>query len=152
MENKYYTPDLSELHIGYETNFISGKGLDKTDNIKRVTITTDNIKTIERDISLVNTKYLDSSDIISLGFEQLDTIDVLFGKNSYLYKVPKNPEILHEMDGYTTRLLLKHEQGKIRIEKQMFGGMSGLEENYEQVYYGPCKSKNELKTILSWIK
>lgn len=70
-ENKYYIPDISELYVGYETNFISGKGLDKIDNIKNIVITLDNIKTIERDLSLVRTKYLDSDDIISLGFKEM---------------------------------------------------------------------------------
>ncbi len=34
----------------------------------------------------------------------------------------------------------------------MCGGFSGSNELYEQVYYGACKSKNELKKILEWIK
>ena len=149
MENKYYQPDISELYVGYETNFISGKGLDTLNNIKNIVITVYNIKTIERDISLVRTKYLDSDDIISLGFEKLDAVCPYFGKNKYLYKIP-NKEGL--MDGFKIQYVLEHQQSKIRIERQKFGGFIGLHESYEQVYYGKCKSVNELKKILEWIK
>ena len=168
MENKYYTPNIEEITLDYIGEaLLPSTDIWKCDTWTKFTINKENfssyspwqgdgshIDDVLNKVTLneIRTKYLDSDDIISLGFEQLDTVDIFFGKNSYLYTVPKNTKIIYEMDGYDVRLYLKHEQGKIRIEKQMFGGFSGSNELYEQVYYGACKSKNELKKILEWIK
>lgn len=167
MENKYYTPDISELYVGYETYWIKDhiKELNE-DNLVPVIFTSKKLSStlfppiqwehedtddFKPNLMSIRTKYLDSDDIISLGFDQLDVVDDFFGRNNYLYKVPKDLNIMI-MDGFKVSFLLKHEQGKIRIEKRMFGGFTGTQKYNEQVYYGACKSKNELKKILEWIK
>ena len=158
-ENKYYTPNISELYVGYECesnwDFYRNEDGSKSSQVggwKGVIFKGINQAVIHYlSLGMYRTKYLDSDDIISLGFEPLHKTDVFFGRNSYFLEVPKDINIMF-MDDYTVTFELKHEQGKIRIEKQMFGGFSGNEKLSEQVYYGPCKSKNELKKILEWIK
>ena len=148
-KEKYYQPDISELYIGYECEInpqpITNPNLWQSAVLKNV----EYLKRVTERPESIRAKYLDSDDIISLGFEQLNQIDPHFGKISYLYNVPKDSDW---MDGFKVSFLLKHEQGKIRIEKQMFGGFTGTQKYNEQVYYGPCKSRNELKKILEWIK
>jgi len=68
-KNKYYTPDISELCVGYQCEC-----LDTRNDWMQFSIMLPN------DISLddtYRTKYLDSDDIISLGFERLNITTIL---------------------------------------------------------------------------
>lgn len=67
MENKYYTPEIEEFHVGFEFEFYDEDDKDWT------------ITTIKNQIDLCNwtgleinirVKYLDQEDIESLGFEE----------------------------------------------------------------------------------
>jgi hypothetical protein len=133
--NKYYTPDISELYVGYECFWIKDLIKDITkDNLIPITFTskklsstlfppiqwehedTDNFKP---NLMSYRTKFLDSDDIISLGF----TVNALSEyKKGDIYIVI-----------YTDNKILIQDDNKTK-------------------YYGRCKSKNELKTILSWIR
>jgi hypothetical protein len=84
--------------------------------------TIDNSEFLKRIIEYpesAKTKYLDSDDIVSLGFEE-----------TTLSKYKKG-------DLY----IVLYSDNKILIRNEG-----------ETVYYGACKSKNELKKILEWIK
>lgn len=136
MENdKYYTPDISELYVGYELEgkVFNNSELDSTEDIWiKVTINSPDFSSI-CDLSIDGTyflnkdthrvKYLDSFDIISLGFEYIECFDSYQKNNmSIWFKKFKN-------------------QDCVVIS---FGEFSTL--------YFERKSINELKTILKWIK
>lgn len=134
MENKYYTPDIKDLYIGYNTEIYTQSdklikqsvwkpiiiGLDNNTNINYINkyIKSNNIKT----------KYLDVEDIESLGWRKMKqyTQGIWFEKSKYkLYY--ESPEKI-----------------------QICVGTMPLWLNY--LYMGSCKSINELKTILNLLR
>ena len=68
MENKYYTPEVTEIHIGFEFEFETG-----IEGWKQFTITGHKIEAIIDNMSKFKSqfrvKYLDKDDIESLGWE-----------------------------------------------------------------------------------
>lgn len=134
MENKYYQPDISELYVGYECFWI--KDLIKNiteDNLIPVTFTSKKLSStlfppiqwehedtddFIPNLMSIRTKYLDSDDIISLGFT-VNTLSEYKKEDIYIVL-------------YTDDKVLIQNEG-------------------ETVYYGICKSKNELKLVMKWI-
>lgn len=127
MENRYYTPDISELYVGYECEWIDTRHDWVNLEFKLPT-----------DISLddtYRTKYLDSDDIISLGFKKIRE-----EKDCIVY--------FKDEKDFPYGLFLGHiiDNNIIHIDND--------EAYSDNVTYfrGLCKSKNELKKILEWIK
>jgi|688.fasta_scaffold2109217_1 hypothetical protein len=119
VKNKYYQPDISELYVGYECE--CNPQPKSNPNLWRL-FTIDNSEFLKRIIEYpesAKTKYLDSDDIVSLGFEETTLSEY---KKGDLY-------------------IVLYSDNKILIQNEG-----------ETVYYGACKSKNELKKILEWIK
>ncbi len=126
-QEKYYTPDISELYVGYECEWLDTRNDWTNLEFK-----------LPNDISLddtYRTKYLDSDDIISLGFQEKRKII-----NSSVY--------FKEEVGFPYGLFLVHHPNSTTITIDNDGDF----DNYECYFKGDCKSINELKKILSWIK
>ena len=119
MENKYYTPEISELYVGYECE----------------------TKLVDRDTIWWRseiTKYLDSNDIISLGFEEV-RIKLL---QSYTNTSEKELVGVFIKDNLEINYNFNTNKAYIKDDR-----------NYGAIYfYGLCKSKNELKTLLKLIQ
>ena len=127
-ENKYYTPDISELHIGYECEWLDTRN----DWVGLVIKLTNDISTEDT----YRTKYLDSDDIISLGFEEKrKTIDSIIYHKKDFFNFPYG-------------LWLKHKPNSNCI---VLDNDECYSDN-DTYFQGLCKSKNELKKILEWIK
>jgi hypothetical protein len=147
MENKYYTPDISELYVDYECFWIKDLIKDfSADNLIPVTFTSKKLSStlftpspfnpksemdFKPNLMSIRSKYLDSEDIISLGFkEKRKIIDSTNYFNEelklFLFHNPNNNTIILDNDGDY--------------------------DAYDCYFQGLCKSKNELKKILEWIK
>lgn len=135
MNDKYYIPEIEELHVGYECEIYSNKWNsyiipDKmyflADNTENNTGGFNNfifpilIKNAE-----IRTKYLDKEDIESLGwnFDAYKEDDYKYYLNSYILYFPYADE---------EPILIKDQKGTL--------------------FYGECKSINELKTIMRLLK
>jgi hypothetical protein len=147
-QNKYYTPDAADIYPGYEYEFNGNKI-----NYESVGEWSKNIAGTEpEECSIldqwglyygkpsnyyiqqgwVRTKYLDREDIESLGW-----IDGITEGNTSRYNMSARD--------YKDRifLLVDNPTRQIRIVLQKGLG--------DTLFWGECKSKNELRKIMQWI-
>lgn len=121
--NKYYTPEPEELYIGYSCEIKNTA--DAQLRFFPATITKEFIGTVVK-ISKegIRTKYLDQFDIESLGwvFDANKEDDYKFYLNGFILYFPYAEE---------EPLLITHRK--------------------DTVYLGPCKSINELRTIMKFL-
>lgn len=119
MENKYYTPDISEFHIGFEYEW-KPKDEDDYGYVKDKYCIQDQFDEmyINNEIDF-RVKYLTKEDIESLGFEQQSL--------QYQYK----------KDWY--RLISRCEENQYIIEDGRY---------QDQIFVGTIKNKSELKRLL----
>ena len=136
--NKYYTPTKEELHIGFEVELKSTvTGTKSNDNIEvwiPGTITT--LKGFVKALSylesdLIRVKYLDQSDIESLGWKETCT--------DYIYTIATNKVQLRYND--TVALLEMYK------ENNTFTIMYSC----ECIFKGTIKNKSELKKLMRWL-
>ena len=120
-QNKYYTPDISEFHVGFEYECSSDKGE------LWYSVIIEQLKdylTLEDDLryDLVRVKYLDKEDIEGLGFEHVGS---LWFKDINNFKIRKWKD--RELDIY------KHY----------------ISDNEDQlIFRGSIKNKSELVKLL----
>lgn len=138
-QNKYYTPDISELHIGYECQIgnlfaLPGSRWEwaETKPLKWSTIAFIAQAMIPERLVYIRTKYLDQSDIESCGWEY-DGNDT-DGWNKYYLFTGDTSWYLHH--GYNNEILI------IKYENHKSKGT---------FYNGECKSINELRKIMKWL-
>lgn len=140
MNNKYYTPEVEEFHVGFEYEiFIPEKyewcketfylNQGHIDQIRFVDIQDGSFK------NPIRCKYLSHEDILSLGFIQ----DVRTKHNEYLYTV-----ISEEIDAYKTIYRLTIDFDEIVIE------VSDADSYFKGdiLFRGDVKNKYELKILL----
>ena len=136
--NKYYTPTKEELHIGFEVELKSTvTGTKSNDNIEvwiPGTITT--LKGFVKALSylesdLIRVKYLNQSDIESLGWKETCT--------DYIYTIATNKVQLRYND--TVALLEMYK------ENNTFTIMYSC----ECIFKGTIKNKSELKQLMKWL-
>lgn len=125
-ENKYYTPEVEDLYIGYiyEVKCI-GKPIDDYEALhwKIYTITKEDLFEWPIDYEF-RTKYLDKEDVESLGWK---LEEVLTGNTSRF----KYNDVLLVFNISNQRVRINH----LSITK----------------FDGQCKSINELKKIMKWL-
>ena len=119
MENKYYTPDISEFHIGFEYEW-KPKDEDDYGYVKDKYCIQDQFDEmyINNEIDF-RVKYLTKEDIESLGFEQ-QSLQYQYKKNWY-------------------RLINRCEENQYIIEDGRY---------QDQIFVGTIKNKSELKRLL----
>jgi hypothetical protein len=142
MENKYYTPEIEEFHVGFEYEM-----LQKSEWIKdtylcnsKLGVTFDDMPELAK---LSRVKYLDREDIESLGFEK----DL---GERYRRKVDDNLiyNIIEIVPYYTMRQDERENLVRIYFIKQI--------NDFEQlarseIFRGDIKNKSELKKVLKMI-
>lgn len=159
-KEKYFVPELSELYVGYEAYWIIDHIKELTeDNLIPVTFSAKKLcitlfpplkweqehsDDFNPNLMSYRTKYLDSDDIISLGFESLMVLTEVNDIDKY------EPGFTLNIDKDNFYDLYMLEDNKIRIVYKYY--VNTLSQEWKVVYEGLCKSKNQLKTILSWIK
>lgn len=147
MENKYYTPELEEFHVGFEfeSNYILFRKGNKGDEWNKHILTKENTwfwDAYENDAieTEFRVKYLDTEDIESLGFNQRP-ID-LDGKPNVMYTKPlenkiKNFDIVDIVHNPISKWVL------ITI-----GDHQSPWSVWETTFAGTIKNKSELKKLL----
>jgi hypothetical protein len=139
-QSKYYTPDISELYVGYECEHTTCKGafnINLEDDVVKDKLTVDDLRRYLRYCGIhgddikdyIRTRYLDQSDIESLGWE--------FDKSRGI------PLEYH----YTKEVNLK----KYKLTKLSTKIHIGVLQQGNTLYEGECKSINELRKIMGWL-
>lgn len=130
-KEKYYTPDISEYHVGFEYEWKCDGT--QTDWTKSVCDEIMNPLDVDcRRINEYRIKYLDNEDIESFGFHSI---------NETKFKSNSNKIITIELI----------ENNKIFIEEIILIDTIGHEESYT-LFNGIIKNKSELKFILKRLK
>ena len=183
-QNKYYTPDISELHVGWEGEacFVSSCGWIMIDFnkdgsgslelhepedkeaakfwskfwlIEKESLFTDNnTRNHETALMLLKDnrlrgKYLDQSDIESLGWENCRKLTDWFGKNDKPNQVGfdmQNMMLGYDYDSHILAITVtdptKSEDGKTEVYD--------YPKNVKW-FRGECKSINELRKLMEWL-
>ena len=154
MENKYYTPEIEEFHVGFEFEAFDSSMFQNRE-WKKVTITNDSLRNIiinhdpyalEQIKDWARVKYLDREDIESLGFEYdgKSCLDETWEKEesivdtwSYYVDTTEDKEKYYSL----------YSQGKLcYITYTAYQNSVGSTE--EQIFKGTIKNKSELKRLL----
>ncbi len=166
-QNKYYTPDISELHVGYEcehTSNMSAFICEDYDDVVKDKLTSTDLRWYitwgEEEGGLekfVRTKYLDQSDIEGCGWEKVEESSDRFGILEIRGRIDKKyPGIVWaEPMGVFWNICcapvqINNPVPKVSITKTEWGGFTGGKTTVD-VYAGECKSINELKKIMQWL-
>lgn len=140
--DKYYTPELEDLFIGYECEWFGelGRKLIKQDKQwqKFKIISSNNISPTV--IKNLRTKYLTIEDIENEGWKNLNIKSPFTGKDYKFSKIVDGAGF-NETSIYTLTFHSPNEL-KIHLETET----SYLDIN-ETIYYGKCPSINEFKKI-----
>ena len=114
MENKYYTPNISEFFVGFEYE----QKLFHIWQIKSQVSKSTKLQIMEKAINdnLIRVKYLDEEDIESLGFKHLSEEQYYNDKKDLLLEV-KNEYIRISGETNTPRFLFFH--GKIKNKAEL---------------------------------
>lgn len=147
MENKYYTPEIEEFHIGFEFEYENK--LLKQWKQEKLSLATPNwdwdwgiiSSIVER--GAIRVKYLDKEDIESLGFNYV--CDDRDGKNIIVYNKAINEEIWVLCD-YRYRFDEDVEEAKLPI--RIFKSNPKYHDN---TFLGVIKNKSELKRVLKML-
>ena len=143
--NEYYSPNIDELHIGYE-GFLLGQ---------KVVIET--IHDFEHWIlNPIVTKYLTKEQIEAEGWKpNLITDELIVIENNYCFfsitqkqeerQFKEDPEYMYNISVFYTPLPY------IEIDFWNLGVLKTIRSSY-RMYEGECKSINELRTLMKWLK
>ena len=152
MEKKYYTPDLEDLHLGYEFEIKNDEGEWVPNGLYLSPLSSRGedynlILIAEKEI---RTPYLSKEDIESLGFIlKHKSVDYWFEYNKQLLL---SPEFNKFHGGTAYRIFLNYgfHDNRLSIKADFEG--NGNYDSSEFLFEGECKSINELKKILKWLK
>lgn len=160
MNSKYYRPEISDFYVGYEYEYKTHDGAVHTkeymDNLPWlksnardwVDITAYINRTLNgrmgndpglQDIETIRVKYLDRQDVESLGWE--------YDEDS-IRQLPLLRFVKYENGRVCNALWLDEDEHTIDIIQNNFNGGGG----YFSIFKGDCKSINELRKIVSWLK
>lgn len=133
MKDKYYSPEISEFHVGFEY-----EEKDREAYIKRIT---DNDFTFDAEVTrdeinerLLRVKYLDREDIESLGFKLLEKVT---DQNVFEKEYGSDNNKIHIITGGGRRSMLL-----------LVGNDDIPFVNWVVRFSGNIKNKSELKRIL----
>lgn len=159
-DNKYYIPEIDELYIGYECQWLSkGTGeydwmiMDghKEDKWIDTVLMLDNswghnlfsaVKAVKNQLDNIRTKYLDRQDIESLGWyiDYIGEMDRVNGLNAP-WKHKSGSAIMFENQ-------LLAEKGTMTITNSRDIGYGNMP---QEMYVGKIPSINELRTLMKWL-
>jgi hypothetical protein len=154
MENKYYTPEIEEFHVGFEyeiygtyaSNNIEGVWLpvvyeedlvNLTDDSFTVNLSRFNYRIAKKTIRV---KHLDQEDIESLGFINYHNESVDDNIKTF-HKAVHNTAI--RAKGFDVNILLNVDTNTVRI--------FDITKGKYQIFVGTIKNKSELKRVLKML-
>jgi len=128
-DNKYYTPEVEELHVGYECEY---DNLNKQESEwKPLTIGLCSIGDIENAAIRVRTPYLTREDIESLGWVLMENT------RTPIWKMGTEYHLSYTDYQKPTMMTIDNNQDY---------------DDLHTYYEGEIKSKNELVTLMRWLQ
>ena len=73
-QKRYFTPSIEDIRVGYECEFLSGRGMETIDNWRNCRIEQWHLPIAIRDIKLIRVPYLTKEQIEKEGWESEGTI------------------------------------------------------------------------------
>ena len=153
MDNRYYTPDIEDLRIGFHCEVHSS--MESKDNgetwkhtWKSMVIKTGNNLLYNLGalkMEQMRVKYLTKKDIESEGWKvKICPFNILKGT-----KHTGNYDVDDDLTGTEYNLYYRLESNRLSIESYpiCFGKASRPYKGVDRIYFGDCKSINEFKTI-----
>ena len=139
MSDKYYIPDISEFHVGFEFEYTKDDGtlIKSTDfNFSFYNDDTDTVTEVEGKIKekSIRVKYLDREDIEECGFNETSNEDMA-DNNGYLFTK-------EDKDFITAWIELRFWTNSKRVQIKKIDGI---------VFDGIIKNKSEFKRILKQV-
>lgn len=139
MENKYYTPNIEEFHLGFRYEYLD-------DLYKNVWFPTSisNLGQFESisPIEEIRVKFLNLQDIESLGWSD-------YKKSiSNWYYIKGFFTLKNGLKYRAFRLLHCHDINTVKITGFEYEHQINEETEFEDLFYGECKNYNELKYII----
>lgn len=168
MENKYYIPDISEFHVGFEYesyDIVNVNKLSEREWVHKIytgeKFDTDGISTSfklkEHPITKehwVRVKYLDKDDIESLGFTCKgvpDELKVKIDDPVFCYLFEKEGSSIEYINWFVSDTVKPGEQMDYNKAKE-FRLLRIKSSDDIIVYRGDCKNKSELKRLLKLLR
>ena len=138
--NKYYTPDISEFHIGFEfyMKFKSRLHNHKWELCKPQTLETIQIALSKAEIKV---KYLDQQDIESFGFEKISIEHPIKNRDEFEIEYNDERKVFDKAS-----LIYSYNINHLLIS---VGDDETPYENWETLFVGKVKNKSTLKQILT---
>ncbi len=159
-ELKYYTPDVSELYIGYEceADFSLGKitlinirkdeknsskELDLSEPIWKPSIIEEIPKNIEEFLNKIRTPYLNKFQIEKEGWDFIKTEKDDF---TILY------EFIKPVSWFKVILVYYPNSNHLILSRKIEFELNGeMNTNVEHIFNGTIKSINEFRTLIKWL-
>lgn len=164
-ESKYYTPDITEFHVGFEYEY-------RNEPYKRWKKGVFNDGESIEQFDEYRIKHLDKSDILSLGFKIKDFkyYDTRYIHNGYNIGFKRENFLNENIKGVYAKFIKSHmggnygladeyiyikhlpwneNQNRYGIYKLLYYGDSSA--GNTQLFYGTIKNKSELKKLLTQI-
>lgn len=139
MQNKYYTPEIEEFHVGFECEFKSYKNNHQGGSVEQwdkyvIKIDTFDKESYEQITYRTNwrVKYLNEDDIISLGFKHIGG-KLISGAEQEYHK--NNYRLYYSTDSKKLKIINEDENTSYEVE----GGI---------IFSGKIKNKTEFKKLL----
>lgn len=144
MENKYYTPDIEEFHVGFEYERLDIEWRPCT--VKP--IGNIDVEAINEEIygDIIRVKYLDREDIESFGFEySFDSSDRYGNRTYYFLNKEWGKNRIERITLYT----FKYPNGNMHV---CIGTDRYNSDVDDMLFFGYIKNKSELRRVLKQIE
>lgn len=148
MENKYYTPTIDEFYVGFRFEVLNNE-IWEWQHMNASRLQEINFDDNTDNMSKYRVKYLDKTDIESLGFEEVNDVEVcnLF-KTITLHSDEDTKYYIKYLDEHK---LIKcyisiYQEHSVRIVKELLNKY-----NPRQVFQGIVKNKSELVKLLKML-
>ena len=132
-DNKYYTPEISELHVGFECEYREPHEKEWYED----SLNSNDVAYLLAYSDRIRVKYLDKEDIESFGFKYID-------EDTYILPMLFKPIIFSPGKVWGDIIMHYHPEDNYT---SITGFSEGQEEEYT-LFMGLIKNKSELKKIL----
>lgn len=150
VKKKYYTPEKEDFYYGYLYEHQCDE--DKERWIQIISNGDVENELVKQPLleGMIRTKFLDISDIESLGWKFQEIIKGSFRIEKYSISNTKIQGCDFDT-WYTLQVDFRYKEPAIRIYTEFRGGMIYTESS-TCIYNGKCKSINEFKKIIQWLE
>lgn len=141
-DNKYYMPDIEDLHVGYiceVQQMQQGEGVGSYVKSVLNELREMELFDLAEYFNRCKTKYLDKEDIESLGWKEMPKYS-----NRYIMFELSNRWLGYNLEKHWLKLTVNDPIKELDRTDDLY-------DESKMYYQGECKSINELKTIMKWL-